>query len=96
MLTDLQIENLKAWSHTGRVRLAPLTFVFGANSSGKSRLHQFRLMLRQTTESPDRQRVLRTGDASTPVDLGSHVDLTNGRDPTRAWDSSSAGRSVRR
>lgn len=84
MLTELQIENFKAWRHTGRVRLAPLTFLFGSNSSGKSSLHQFLLMLRQTTESPDRRRVLHTGDASTPVDLGSYVDLINGRDPTRA------------
>ena len=86
MLTELQIENFKAWRHTGRVRLAPLTFLFGTNSSGKSSLHQFLLMLRQTVESPDRRRVLHTGDASTPVDLGSYVDLINGRDPTRALE----------
>lgn len=86
MLTELQIENFKAWRHTGRVRLAPLTFLFGANSSGKSSLHQFLLMLRQTVESPDRRRVLHTGDASTPVDLGSYVDLINRRDPTRALE----------
>ena len=86
MLTELQIENFKAWKNTGRVRLAPLTFLFGANSSGKSSLHQFLLMLRQTAESPDRRRVLHTGDASTPVDLGSYVDLINGRDPKRALE----------
>lgn len=86
MLTELQIENFKSWRHTGRVRLAPLTFLFGTNSSGKSSLHQFLLMLRQTAESPDRRRVLHTGDASTPVDLGSYVDLINARDPTRALE----------
>ena len=60
-----------------------LTFLFGTNSSGKSSLHQFLLMLRQTAESPDRRRVLHTGDAATPVDLGSYIDLVNGRDPQR-------------
>jgi len=86
MLTDLRIKNFKAWRDTGPVRLAPLTFLFGTNSSGKSSLHQFLLMLRQTVESPDRRRVLHTGDASTPVDLGGFADLITGRDPKRALE----------
>ena len=86
MLTELRIRNFKAWRDTGRVRLAPLTFLFGTNSSGKSSLHQLLLMLRQTAESPDRRRVLNTGDGSTPVDLGSYVDLINGRDPKRTLE----------
>ncbi len=92
MLTRLRIRNFKAWRDTGPIDLAPLTLLFGANSSGKSSLHQFLLMLRQTAESPDRRRVLHTGDANTPVDLGSYTDLVTGRDPRRplefelAWD----------
>lgn len=86
MLTSLQISNFKAWRQTGQVRLAPLTFLFGANSSGKSSLHQFLLMLRQTAESPDRRRVLHMGDANSPVDLGGFVDLIAGRDPKRALE----------
>ncbi len=37
-------------------------------------------MLRQTVESPDRKRVLHTGDENTPVDLGSYTDLIRGGD----------------
>lgn len=38
MLTHLHIRNFKAWKDTGRIRLAPLTIIFGANSAGKSSL----------------------------------------------------------
>lgn len=82
MLTSLQIKNFKAWQDTGRIDLAPLTILFGANSSGKSSLHQFLLMLRQTVESPDRKRVIHMGDANTPVDLGSYTDLVRSTDFT--------------
>lgn len=75
MLTRLRLKNFKAWKDTGGIELAPLTILFGANSSGKSSLHQFLLMLQQTIESPDRRRVLHTGDDRTPVDLGSYSSL---------------------
>lgn len=75
MLTRLRLQNFKAWEDTGDIELAPLTILFGANSSGKSSLHQFLLMLRQTIESSDRRRVLHTGDARTPVDLGGYSSL---------------------
>jgi predicted ATPase len=84
MLSALRIKNFKGWRDSGRVDLAPLTLLFGTNSSGKSSLHQFLLLLRQTAESPDRRRVLHPGDDNTPVDLGSYTDLINGHDPTRA------------
>ena len=67
---------------TRLIELAPLTVLFGANSSGKSSLHQFLLMLRQTVESSDRKRVLHTGDAATPVDLGSYSELVRNADLT--------------
>lgn len=82
LLTSLQIKNFKAWRDTGQIELAPLTILFGANSSGKSSLHQFLLMLRQTVESPDRKRVLHTGDENTPVDLGSYSELVTDGDAT--------------
>jgi len=80
MLTSLQIKNFKAWKDTGRTRLAPLTLFFGPNSSGKSSLNQFLLMLKQTAQSPDRQRVLHPGDRTTAVDLGTYEDMTYGHD----------------
>lgn len=80
MIDGLHIRNFKAWRDTGAIRLAPLTVIFGANSSGKSSLHQLPVMLRQTVESPDRRRVLHVGDAQTPIDLGSFRALVTGHD----------------
>lgn len=84
MLTSLRIQNFKAWRDTGEVRLAPLTVLFGSNSSGKSSLHQFLLLLRQTAESPDRRRVLHFGDGTSPVDLGAFPDVVTNHDLTRS------------
>ena len=70
MLTRLRIQNFKAWQDTGGIRLAPLTVFFGTNSSGKTSLLQFLLMLKQTVLSPDRRRVLNFGDSRSLVDLG--------------------------
>lgn len=84
MLTRLHIRNFKSWQDTGRLRLAPLTVYFGPNSSGKSSLNQFLLMLKQTIESADRKRVFHTGDDTTPVDLGGFTDLVYGHDAERA------------
>ncbi|MBV8065476.1 MAG: AAA family ATPase [Actinobacteria bacterium] len=81
MLTRLRIQNFKAWRDTRPIRLAPLTVYFGPNSSGKSSLNQFLLMLKQTVESADRRRVFHIGDESTPVDLGSYRDLVFGHQP---------------
>lgn len=75
MLTKLRIQNFKNWSNTSNIRLAPITVFFGSNSTGKSSLIQFLLMLRQTAESPDRRRILHPGDQSTPVELGTLRDL---------------------
>ena len=44
MLTHLHVENFKAWK-TLDVKLGRVTGLFGTNSSGKSSLLQFLLML---------------------------------------------------
>jgi predicted ATPase len=78
------MSNFKAWSDTGPIRLAPITVLFGPNSSGKSSLQQFLLMLKQTAESPDRRRVLHGGgEGATPVALGSFRDYVFAHDTTR-------------
>ncbi len=83
MLTKLRIRNFKNWADTSDIRLAPITVFFGSNSSGKSSLIQFLLMLRQTAESPDRRRVLHPGDLNTPVELGTFRDLIFAHDLSR-------------
>ncbi|MCP4345534.1 MAG: DUF3696 domain-containing protein [Desulfobacterales bacterium] len=77
MLTGLRLVNFKAWQDTEKIRLAPLSVFFGSNSSGKSSINQFLLMLKQTAQSPDRKRVLHLGDKSTAVDLGIYQDILN-------------------
>ena len=75
MLTHLQLKNFKAWRDTGPVTLKPLTVLFGSNSSGKSSLEQFFLMLHQTVSSSDRKLVLQPGDSQSAVNLGSFEEL---------------------
>lgn len=83
MLTELRIQNFKGWKDTGKIRLAPITVLFGTNSSGKSSIGQFLMMLKQTAESTDKGRVLHPGDKNTPVDLGRFSDVLFKRDLTR-------------
>ncbi len=81
MITQLRIENFKSWRDTGEMRLAPITAIFGANSSGKTALLQWLLMLKQTVESADRKRVLYTStgrDERAYVDLGTFSDIVWG------------------
>ena len=81
MLTELQLKNFKIWKDTKPVKMAPLTVLFGTNSSGKSSIEQFFLMLKQTMESSNRKIVIYPGDVNTPVNLGSFEELVFARDP---------------
>ena len=76
MLSRLHFENFKSWRKVD-LPLAPLTALFGANSSGKSSLLQFLLMLKQTKNSPDRSLALDFGGEDAPVDLGSFRDAVH-------------------
>lgn len=82
MLTHLHLQNFKGWRDTKPVTLKPLTVLFGTNSSGKSSLEQFFLMLRQTVESSDRKLVLHPGDRDSAVNLGSFEEMIHRRDKT--------------
>jgi predicted ATPase len=70
MLTELRFENFKSWKDTGVMRMAPLTGFFGTNSSGKTAILQFLLMLKQTVESNDQSQILNFGNEHSYVDLG--------------------------
>ena len=73
MIEQLQIQNFKSWRDTGTIRFAPITGFFGANSSGKTSLLHFLLMLKQTVESHDRQLILNLEGPYT--DLGLLADV---------------------
>ncbi len=75
MITELRVQNFKSWQDTKTLQFAPLTGLFGANSSGKTSILQMLLMLKQTVESPDRYRVLHLGDERSLVDFGTFQDL---------------------
>jgi hypothetical protein len=57
------------------MRLAPITGLFGANSSGKTSLIQLLLLLKQTVVSPDRNQVLNFGDDRSLVSLGAFKEV---------------------
>ena len=81
MLKKLRIQNFKVWEDTGEIDLAPITLFFGANSSGKSSIGQFLMMLKQTIESPAQTAVFYSGERNSAVQLGSYEEMVFGRKP---------------
>lgn len=81
MINHLKIENFKSWQ-TADIELSSFTGFFGPNSSGKTSILQFLLMVKQTVESPDRKLVLHLGNERTWVELGSWKDIIFGHDTT--------------
>lgn len=80
MLNQLRIRNFKGWEDTGNIRMSPISLFFGANSSGKSSIGQFLMMLKQTVESPDRKAVFYPGGKNSAVQLGSYQEMVFRRD----------------
>ena len=79
MLERLKLTNFKSWEHA-EVGFGRITGLFGTNSSGKSSLVQFLLLLKQTRESTDRAATL---------DLnGRFVELGTAKDVVHAHDES--------
>ena len=83
MLRLLRIQNFKVWEDTGQISLSPITLFFGANSSGKSSIGQFLMMLKQTAELPDRKVVFFPGTRNSPVQLGSYREMVSQHDESR-------------
>lgn len=86
MLNRLLLNNFKAWKKLD-ISFGAVTGLFGTNSSGKSSLLQFLLLLKQTRNATDRGIVLDFGGADQLVNLGSFRDLIHGHDEsaTLAW-----------
>jgi hypothetical protein len=78
-IEHLRIDGFKSWRSVD-FRLAPITGLFGGNSSGKSSLIQFLLMLKQTKEATDRSLALDFGGPSSYTDLGSFRDVVFGKE----------------
>lgn len=84
MLTRIRLENFKSWRELD-IELAPITLLFGTNSSGKSSVLQALLLLKQTAEAESRskQEVLNFGGGAYDyVNLGSFRDVIHEHDET--------------
>ena len=79
MLKELYLTNFKAWQRL-RMPLGSITGIFGANSSGKSSVLQFLLLLKQTKNATDRSLVLDFGGPTELVNLGRFQDVVHNGD----------------
>ena len=80
MLEAMHIENFKTWE-TIDVTFRRITALFGANSSGKSSITQFLLLLKQTKEATDRGLSLDLNGQY--VKLGEYKDIVHAHDETQ-------------
>ncbi len=82
MLERLQFDNFKSWQHVD-LEFGRITGLFGANSSGKTSITQFILLLKQTKEATDRALVLNYGGDNSLVNLGSFSEIVYKHDLAR-------------
>jgi predicted ATPase len=82
MLRYLKIVNFKSWEQL-EVDISPITGLFGPNSSGKSSLLQFVLMLKQTKETMDRSLAIDLGTSKSYANLGTFRDIIFSHDIER-------------
>ena len=81
MLTELRFTNFKSWPQA-KLECGMITGVFGTNSSGKTSLLQFLLLLKQTKDATDRAIALElNGDL---VELGTIRDAIHKHDENKA------------
>ena len=75
MLRRIALENFKSWRKLD-IELAPITLLFGANSSGKTAILQSLLMLKQTAQGFDPGQHINFGGGDRDyVDLGSYREM---------------------
>ncbi len=79
MLETLKVTNFKPWRELD-ISLGRVTGLFGTNSSGKSSVLQFLLMLKQTKNATDHRLVLDFGGPGKLVNLGSFREVAHGHD----------------
>lgn len=94
MLRFVNLKNFKSWE-TLDIEFGAVTGLFGPNSSGKSSIIQFLLLLKQTKNAIDRSLVLDFGGPDQLINLGSFQDVVRNRDRMSVmswkikWDLSS-------
>lgn len=82
LIKSLSLKNFKGFSDEVRIELRPITFLFGANSAGKSSVLHALQYVREILErnNANADRTLQGGEA---VDLGGFLNLVHGRDRER-------------
>lgn len=75
MIKSLRFKNFKGWKDTGKIDFSRITLFMGSNSSGKSSIGQFLMLLKQSCSSADRKTVLFLGDSTSVVELGGPIDM---------------------
>lgn len=83
MIKQIGMKQFKSWQSIEAMPIAPITGLFGTNSSGKSSIIQLLLMMKQTVESSDRAQVLEFGDENSLANLGSFKEVIYQHDTTR-------------
>lgn len=102
MLRRIGLSNFKCWKELD-IELAPITLLFGTNSSGKTALLQSLLMLKQTARGIDPGQHINFGGSERDyADLGSFRDVAfeniaeSKLGVLLGWDSSQSGSSFTR
>jgi len=75
LIKRMNLKNFKCWEDSGDINFSKITGFFGSNSSGKTSIIQSLLMLKQTTESADRNLVLEFGNDKLYVELGTFEEI---------------------
>ena len=74
MITNIRMQNFRAFQTEVSIRVRPITVLVGRNSAGKSSLLKFLLMLRQTLDSQSESFFVTEGRH---VQLGIWKDIRN-------------------
>jgi predicted ATPase len=85
MLRAIELENFKAFGQRTRISLAPITLIFGENSSGKSSILQSLALLKQTFNNRYLNEVLLPSIENGYVNLGGFRELISNHDLSRSF-----------
>ncbi len=82
MINSIEVSNFKAFSKKQKVKLKPITIIYGENSAGKSSLIQSLLLMRQTIDemSIDDTALITKGKL---IDLGNYNEMVFSHDKTK-------------
>ncbi|MDM5139582.1 DUF3696 domain-containing protein [Aeromonas hydrophila] len=78
MIKEYSIENFKSFKSKQSMRMAPITLIYGPNSSGKSSIIQSLISIKNTTESDSSIGALKTSGPL--IELGGFESVVHGHD----------------